>query len=536
MVQSASEVELLRAAPDKLSECLDSIDAPSVDHRLLCFWSRIVPDETSAECVTTPPGWNFDNTYARLPQLLFKEVEPEEFSAPRVALLNRRVAKLLGLSFTDMPESDLANLFSGQQLPPGARPIAQAYAGHQFGGFTMLGDGRAVMLGEHRAPDGTLYDIQFKGSGRTPYSRQGDGRAALGPMLREYIISEAMAALNIPTTLSLAVVTTGDPVYRETALQGAVLTRVAASHIRVGTFQFLAGMRDEPALRALADYAIQRHDPSLAADANKYTRFLKLVIERQASLIASWQLVGFIHGVMNTDNMAISGETIDYGPCAFMDTYHPATVFSSIDQQGRYAYGNQPAIGQWNLARLAETLLPLLDEKEEQAIDLATEMLNEYPAIFERYWLQGMRRKLGLQTETADDPQLVEDLLTWMESAEADFTNTFDDLTENDGLQEGLYADEGFQSWYARWQTRIAIPGESPEGSRKLMRSANPAVIARNHRVEEALTAATQNGDLSVTHKLVEALSSPFARNEAFAEYRSPPPPGSPRYRTFCGT
>src|SRR3954447_2488107 len=343
-------------------------------------------------------GWRFDNTYARLPDVLFDPANPVAVREPRVAILNHRLADELGLDLGAIPPEAAAALFAGQDLPVGSRPIAQAYAGHQYGGFTMLGDGRAILLGEHRTPSGRLVDIQFKGSGRTRFSRGGDGRAALGPMLREYVISEAMAALGIPTTRSLAVVTSGEPVYRETVRRGAILTRVAASHLRVGTFEYLAALGDQANLRVLADYAIDRHYPELADSPHKYLAFLRAVMDRQAALIARWQLVGFIHGVMNTDNMAISGETIDYGPCAFMNAYRPDTVFSSIDHAGRYAYGNQPAIAQWNLARFAETLLPLLDPDQEKAVAVATEVLDEYPARFERYWLAGMRQKLGLQT------------------------------------------------------------------------------------------------------------------------------------------
>ena len=324
-------------------------------------------------------GWRFDNTYARLPDVLFAPAKPAAVREPRVSILNHRLADELGLDLGAMSPEAAAALFAGQDLPAGSRPIAQAYAGHQFGGFTMLGDGRAILLGEHRTPSGRLVDIQLKGAGRTRFSRGGDGRAALGPMLREYIISEAMAALGIPTTRSLAVVTTGEPVYRESVRRGAILTRVAASHIRVGTFEYLAARRDEPTLRALADYAIDRHYPELADAPQKYLEFFRAVADRQASLIARWQLVGFIHGVMNTDNMAISGETIDYGPCAFMNAYDPDTVFSSIDHAGRYAYGNQPAIAQWNLARFAETLLPLLDPDQEKAVAVATEVLGRVP-------------------------------------------------------------------------------------------------------------------------------------------------------------
>ena len=416
-------------------------------------------------------------------------------------------------------------------------PIAQAYAGHQFGGFTMLGDGRAILVGEQCAPCGQLFDIQFKGSGKTPFSRRGDGKAALGPMLREYIISEAMHALGIPTTRSLAVVTTGEPVYRDRALRGAVLTRVASSHVRVGTFQFLAARQDNESLRALADYTIARHDPDLLEKPPlRYLKWLRTVMDRQASLIAQWQLVGFIHGVMNTDNVALSGETIDYGPCAFMDTYHPGTVFSSIDYGGRYAYGNQPAIGQWNLARFAETLLPLLDPDQNTAVEMATEILHEYPAVFERYWRTGMRRKIGLQTESTQDHQLITDLLDWMQTVQADFTNTFHDLSSPTRIADGIYQDESFLAWHARWQQRLADEGPLADSSVELMRTVNPSVIPRNHRVEEALAAATDNDDPSVMHRLLQVLSAPYQRTEMHNEFQAPPPPSTLPYQTFCGT
>src|SRR4051812_35355513 len=367
-------------------------------------------------------GWRLDNTYARLPGVLFNPASPVAVREPRVAILNHGLADELGLHLGGVAPEAAAALFAGQDLPAGAEPIAQAYAGHQFGGFTMLGDGRAILLGEHRTPSGRLVDIQLKGAGRTRFSRGGDGRAALGPMLREYVISEAMAALGIPTTRSLAVVTTGEPVYRESVRKGAILTRVAASHLRVGTFEYAAALGGHANLRVLADYAIGRHYPELAGAAHPYLEFFRAVADRQAALIARWQLVGFIHGVMNTDNMAISGETIDYGPCAFMNTYRPDTVFSSIDRAGRYAYGNQPAIGQWNLARFAEALLPLLDPDQERAVDMATEALGEYPALVERYWLGGMRKKLGLQAGEADDVELIRSLLDWMQGSRADYT------------------------------------------------------------------------------------------------------------------
>lgn len=479
-------------------------------------------------------GWNFDNSYARLPEVFYQRVRPAVVRQPRVVILNHDLAGELGLDLRVLPGPSAAAVFAGQELPPGADPIAQAYAGHQYGGFTMLGDGRAILLGEHVSPAGRRVDLHFKGSGPTAFSRRGDGRAALGPMLREYIIGEAMHALGIPTTRALAVVTTGEPVFRDRVLRGAVLTRVAASHLRVGTFQYAAALRDETALRALADYAIARHDPDLADQPDKYLRFFEAVVDRQAALIARWQLVGFVHGVMNTDNMTISGETIDYGPCAFMEVYDPATVFSSIDHGGRYAYGNQPGIGQWNLARFAEALLPLLAPDVDAAIEAAVAVLNRYPETFERYWLVGMRQKLGLTTEQPDDAELVRDLLGWMRTAQADFTNTFSDLSDPGGPTGGQYHDAAFRAWYARWQDRLRREGGPTPETFARMRRVNPYVIPRNLRVEEALAAA-ENDDLAPLERLVGVIRRPFDRDPAVGAYREPAPPGT-CYRTFCGT
>jgi uncharacterized protein YdiU (UPF0061 family) len=487
---------------------------------------------TAAVADNNTVGWRFDNTYARLPDVLFTPAKPATVRAPRVSILNHRLADELGLDLSALSPEAAAALFAGQDLPSGTQPIAQAYAGHQFGGFTMLGDGRAILLGEHRTASGRLVDIQLKGAGRTQFSRGGDGRAALGPMLREYVISEAMAALGIPTTRSLAVVTTGESVYRASALRGAILTRVAASHIRVGTFQYLAARGDESNLRVLSDYAIARHYPELVDAPRKYLEFIRAVMDRQAALIARWQLVGFIHGVMNTDNMAISGETIDYGPCAFMNGYRPDTVFSSIDH---YAYDNQPTIAQWNLARFAETLLPLLDSDQEKAIAIALEVLGEYPAVFERYWLAGMRRKLGLQTDEADDVELVHSLLDWMQKSRADFTNTFRDLSSEEPPAGDRYRDPDFQTWFLRWHLRLRRDSRPNTSTCAAMRAVNPAVVPRNHRVEEALSAAENHDDLSVLHRLLTALASPYEAGADAAPYQDPPSDDC-NYRTFCGT
>lgn len=485
--------------------------------------------------MATEAGWNFDNSYARLPTPFFSILNPTPVQNPKLVLFNEKLAADLGLNADALQSGEGVAVLAGNRVPDGAAPLAQAYAGHQFGHFTMLGDGRALLLGEQITPSGNRFDLQLKGAGRTPYSRGGDGRAALGPMLREYIISEAMHALGIPTTRSLAVVAAGEPVFRETALPGAILTRVAASHLRVGTFQYAARWRPVEELQTLADYTIGRHYPEIAGSSNRYLRLLQTVVERQAALIAKWQLVGFIHGVMNTDNMAISGETIDYGPCAFMDAYDPATVFSSIDRQGRYAYGNQPPIAQWNLARLAEALLPLLHEEQAKAIELAQEALAQFRDSFRRHWLTGMRRKLGLANEEPQDESLVDELLGMMQEHHADYTNTFVALTFNRPAETALQGAPEFGGWYERWQARLGRQAEA-NGAQALMQGANPAIIPRNHRVEEALTAAVAEGDFSVLHRLVGHLARPYAHAPEQAEYARLPEPSPQPYRTFCGT
>jgi uncharacterized protein YdiU (UPF0061 family) len=447
-----------------------------------------------------------------------------------MVVLNRALARSLGLDAEALGSA--AALFAGNELPPGAQPIAQAYAGHQYGHFTMLGDGRAILLGEQLTPSGERFDIQLKGPGPTPFSRRGDGRAALGPMLREYIISEAMHALGIPTTRSLAVVTTGETVYRETPLPGAVLTRVAASHIRVGTFEYAAARGDNQDLKALADYTLWRHYPDLKEAAAPYLALLEAIIERQAALIAQWQMVGFVHGVKNTDNMALSGETIDYGPCAFMDAYDPATVFSSIDHHGRYAYDRQPPITQWNLARLAEALLPLLHEEEASAIEIASNAISRFETSFKDHWLNGMRAKLGLFTGESEDATLIQSLLDWMLQAKADFTNTFRALSTPSSAS--LSQDPGFTEWHRAWQDRLSRQPQSAEEVAESMRRRNPAVIPRNHKVEEALAAAVHDADLSAMNRLLDVLASPYDHNRDIAEFAAPS--DSESYRTFCGT
>jgi len=479
-------------------------------------------------------GWRFDNSYARLPEHLFTHVTPTAVRAPRQVVFNDALAEELGLS----PSlGEQPGIFAGNDLPPGAEPIAQAYAGHQFGHFTNLGDGRAVLLGEHLTPGGSRVDIQLKGSGRTRYSRSGDGRAALGPMLREYLISEGMHALGIPTTRSLAVAATGEVVRRDKPLPGAILTRVAASHLRVGTFQLAAGLGDRSLLQTLLDYAIARHDPEIAEAVDPAVAFLEAVMERQAELIARWMLVGFVHGVMNTDNMAVCGETIDYGPCAFLDAYDPATVFSSIDQQGRYAYGNQPAIAQWNLARLAESLLPLVQGDEQQAVDAVRSVLERFADRYQHHYAAGASAKLGLTTEQEGDTALFKALLEAMHQARADFTSTFvalADLAETSA--PAAEPPPGITpEWLAAWQTRLGQEAEARSAQIARMQRANPLVIPRNHKVEEALAAA-EIGDMQPFHDLLAAVRAPFTDTPATPAYKSGPPAGCGPYRTFCGT
>ena len=481
-------------------------------------------------------GWNLDNSYARLPKLFFSSLNPTPVRSPKLIIFNYPLAASLGLNVHALQSEDGVAVLTGNRIPEGALPLAQAYAGHQFGHFTMLGDGRALLLGEQITPQGKRVDIQLKGSGKTPYSRGGDGRATLGPMLREYIISEAMHELGIATTRSLAVVTTGESVIRETDLPGAILTRVAASHLRVGTFQYVSKWGTARDLRVLADYTLQRHFPDVDAVDNPYLFLLQEVIKSQAVLIAKWQLVGFIHGVMNTDNMALSGETIDYGPCAFMDAYDPATVFSSIDIQGRYAYGNQPHIAGWNLARFAETLLPLLHVNQEQAVKLAQDAISDFTELYHCNWLAGMRAKLGIINEEKEDESLIESLLGMMQKYNADYTNTFRALTFDTPEDTDLFESREFAQWYELWQARLGRQQEPKASSHQLMLNNNPGLIPRNHRVEAALEAAVKQGDYSVMERLLDVLSSPYAHSPEQADYSTLPAPSTRPYRTFCGT
>jgi serine/tyrosine/threonine adenylyltransferase len=478
--------------------------------------------------------FNFDHTYAQLPEVFFAPAEPQPAPQPRIALYNQALANVLGLpAITD--KSTLAAMLCGNALPARSQPLAQAYAGHQFGHFTMLGDGRALLLGEHIDPHGQRWDIQFKGSGITPFSRRGDGKAALGPMLREYLISEAMAALGIPTTRSLAVVSTGETVYRDEPLPGAVLTRVAASHIRVGTFEYAyqVNLQQPGVLKALADYTVQRHYPDAQETENPYLAMLHAVIDRQAWLVAQWMRVGFIHGVMNTDNMTLSGETIDYGPCAFMDAYDPRTVFSSIDRDGRYAYGSQPGIAQWNLARLAESLLPLIDPDRQTAEQMATGAVAQYSQRFRQHWLGAMRGKLGLPGEQPEDEDLIFDLLELMHQHQADFTLTFRQLNVLPH-DHPLQSAEAFKPWQSRWRQRLG--DQSTEQTQTVMDAHNPAIIPRNHAVEAALEAATRQQDFAPCHAVLQAMAQPYQTADRPEALLQPTPSSDIPYQTFCGT
>ena len=480
-------------------------------------------------------GWRFDNTYSKLPDTMLSRLAPIPVKKPELVVLNYSLSKELGLDFSTTNKEDLALMFAGNLLPEGSESIAQAYAGHQFGYFTMLGDGRAIVIGEHLSKNNKRFDIQFKGSGKTPFSRNGDGRAALGPMLREYIISEAMHGLKIPTTRSLAVVKTGENVIRETPLPGAILTRVATSHIRVGTFQYVTMMKDEKNLKTLVDYTIDRHYPNIKDSDSPALDLLKIVIEKQTKLVTDWMRVGFIHGVMNTDNMAISGETIDYGPCAFMDTYDPETVFSSIDQHGRYAYFNQPGITKWNLARFAETLIPLIDNDKVKAIQIATKTINNFVEVYNKNWLEMIRNKLGLFGEEKKDKSLINDLFSWMQKNKADHTNTFCFLMNENIQEDKIYNNQSFLNWKKKWKERLKLNNYSHKESLKLMRSANPLVIPRNHKVEEVLEAAN-NDDLNPMKNLLKVLEKPYESQEGISEYQFPAPPSDKKYQTFCGT
>ena len=493
---------------------------------------------------TIKPPICFNNSFVKLGEKFFAKLNPTPVEHPKIVKLNDELSNNLGIDLEMLELEQWASIFSGNQIIPGSEPLAMVYAGHQFGHLVpQLGDGRAILLGEVIDNSSIRNDIQLKGSGITPFSRQGDGRAALGPVLREYIVSEAMHALGIPTTRSLCAVTSGEPVYRETVLPGAVLTRVASGHVRTGTFQYFAMRGDEKAITKLADYVIDRNYPEVKEKQNKYFKLLEKVMDRHAQLVTKWLNVGFIHGVMNTDNMALSGETIDYGPCAFMDSFNKTQVFSSIDHAGRYSYGNQPQIVQWNLARLAETLLPLIDKKEDSAVEMAKDIIESYSGRFKEFWLAGMRQKLGLFNSEPEDENLIESLLNIMHENEADFTLTFRRLCHAalgkkiDRNHINLFKDEeAFNKWSNSWRSRLSRESASPEERVNLMRNVNPAVIPRNHRVEHALNAAVENSDYGPFEKLVDVLSSPYEEIKENDEFMIPPKPGEHVLQTFCGT
>ena len=476
-------------------------------------------------------GWNLQSSYTQISDKLFSELKPDAVTNPSTVIVNNELAEKLGLNLKGISEEDLSNLFSGNSLPHGSKPFAQAYAGHQFGQFTILGDGRAHIVGEQVTPDGEIFDIQYKGSGRTPYSRGGDGKAALGPMLREYLISEAMYYLGIPTTRSLAVVETGEKVYREVPLKGSILTRVASSHIRIGTFQFLAAHKDYEGMKSLLDFSIKRHFSNLKFSENLAIEFIKAVMQKQINLIVEWMRVGFIHGVMNTDNSTISGETIDYGPCAFMDHYDANTVFSSIDTQGRYSFANQPSIIQWNLVRLAECLLPLIDKDEKRSIEIAQNLINTFSSLFKDKWLQMMKKKLGIKDQSEDDEELINNLIKWMQQKKPDFTNTFCNLMNYDHADDEEFEDVEFKNWKREWKKRV----ESKEYL-DVMISCNPTLIPRNYLVEEALSEAETDGKFDKFNELNEIISSPYQLKKVNIKYLETPSKTNIPYKTFCGT
>ena len=480
-------------------------------------------------------GFNFDNSYINLPKEFYSHVNLKPVKSPKLVILNNNLASSLGLSLEFLKSPKGISILSGNTKADDGAYISQAYAGHQFGHFTMLGDGRALLIGEQITPSNQRFDIQLKGSGRTPFSRGGDGRAVLGPMLREYIISEAMHGLKIPTTRSLSVISTGEDVYREEIKQGAILTRIASSHIRFGTFEFASYFLDKDKLKQLADYTIKRHFPFISDEQNKYVSLLEEVIKLHASLVAKWQCVGFIHGVLNTDNMSICGETIDYGPCAFMDTYDPKTVFSSIDTEGRYSYQNQVAMVSWNLCRFAETLLPLINDNEDKAIDIAQNCLAKFTGLAISNIISEMCSKIGIFEPDSNDESLLNGLLDMMKKYKEDYTNTFLALTFKDFPKSRMFVTDEFSVWYKKYQDRIKSQGKSKEEVFNLMKNSNPAVIPRNHRVEEALAAA-ENGDFSVMNNLLKALANPFEHSDFQKEYSKPAPKSQCDYKTYCGT
>lgn len=482
-------------------------------------------------------NWNFDNSYMRLPKIFYTKILPTKVKEPRISLINKELAKDLGLEINNSNISELEEVFSGNIMPKGAEPIAQAYAGHQFGYFAVLGDGRANLIGEHITPSNMRFDIHLKGTGPTPYSRGGDGRAALGPMLREYIISEAMDGLRIPTVRSLAVVTTGEYVHRNKMLRGAILTRVASSHLRIGTFEYIASLNKDDCLKSLADYAIHRHFPGIKNSRKPYIHFLQEVMQRQIHLITEWLRVGFIHGVMNTDNTSIAGETIDYGPCAFMDHYDPNTVFSSIDRHGRYSYSNQSRIIKWNLNKLALAMLSLFHDKKDCAIDIAKEIIGSFDQMFHQSWLSMMKKKLGLLGDHPEDEVMINNLLYWMEKNKVDYTNTFRDLLSPKIINNSdIYSrSTEFKIWYKDWQQRLMLDHISIKDSREIMEENNPLIIPRNHQVEKVLDQAVTKGDVSGVQKITDLLRKPYTENKECSFLKKMPAAGKKIF-TFCGT
>ena len=480
-------------------------------------------------------GFLFDTTYTNLPKQFFIKSKIGTIAEPKIVVFNDELSEMIGLKFADSSSTEKSNIFSGNDLPDGVELFSQAYAGHQFGHFTMLGDGRAHVWGEHITPSGIRLDIQFKGSGRTPYSRNGDGKAALGPMLREYIISESLFNLGISTTRSLAVVSTGEPIMREMVLPGAILTRVASSHIRVGTFEFAAAQSDKNVIKSLIEYTIKRHYPSLINKDNKELSLIRLVMEKQVDLIVHWMRVGFIHGVMNTDNMTISGETIDYGPCAFMDTYDPNKVFSSIDHGRRYAYDNQPKVAQWNLARLAESILLGIESNIEKVLPVAEGIINEFSVVYKKKWLAMMGSKLGLFFLRKDDEKRIYELLDWMEKNNADFTKTFRDLSNATYPHSKIFDDNQFRQWFDRWQNRLKYNDRSLQSAISLMKSVNPNIIPRNHIVDQVLKSA-DSGDFKPLSDLLIAIKEPYKERTSISKYEDLPKPNEQILHTYCGT
>jgi len=492
-------------------------------------------------------GWKFDNSYSRLSDKLFTRIKPQKVDAPELVLFNEELAREMGLKSSEKQGLNGAEVFSGNAIPPGAEPIAQAYAGHQFGHFTMLGDGRAHLLGEQICPSGKRVDVQLKGSGRTPYSRMGDGRATLYSMLREYLISEALQHLGIPSSRSLAVALTGEQVPRERLHPGAVLTRISSSHIRVGTFEYIRQFVDEDHLKSFFHYTVRRHYPelengissqgdNLEIDPEKVLEFVRKVMEKQTDLVVNWMRVGFIHGVMNTDNTTLSGETIDYGPCAFINAYHPETVFSSIDTQGRYSFANQAGIAQWNVGCLAGALLPLMGENQDTALESARDMLSGFPALFRNKWLKMMGQKLGLSNPGKEDGKLISELMDWMEKEQADYTNTFRYLSGREVADETPWNGEEFQKWKKRWETRLRDEAGGKDTALQTMQKSNPNYIPRNHLVEEALEDAGLKADFTKFNHLMEVLKDPYSDQQFNEELNRVPVGWDEGYQTFCGT